>query len=192
MPIEGRTLWEAGRAFCEHLNRLLATTVTQARLVPVARRDAARIFVAFRSRGGGPTAALLRTRFGLVALSVGQLCEALPTADGGQRLITVEYRYALTPGKLDEAMQREPLLRWEYVRDAPDEARWCRHHLQGPVRLQIGRAGLSLNDLHLPTGYVTIEEVLRFCIVDLGVRPLSPRWHRLLQESHQRFKDDFA
>jgi len=40
-----------------------------------------------------------------------------------------------------------------------------------------------LNDLHLPTGWVRLEEVLRFCIVDLGVRPLSPRWHEALVES---------
>jgi hypothetical protein len=39
---------------------------------------------------------------------------------------------------------------------------------------------------------MTIEEVLRFCIVDLGVPPISRRWHEILEESYQRFKDDFA
>jgi hypothetical protein len=33
---------------------------------------------------------------------------------------------------------------------------------------------ISLNDVHVLTGFVTVEEVLRFCIVDLGVPPLSP------------------
>ena len=191
MPIvEGRTPWEACRAFCDDLNRLLATTVTQTRLVPVPYDH--RIVVAFRRQGGRPAAARLSTRFGPMALYIGQRYEAVPVADDRQRLITAEYRYTLTPGKLDEATQRDPLLRWEYVRDVPDDATWCRHHLQGPVRLQIGKAKLSLNDLHLPTGYVTIEEVLRFCIADLGVKPLSRQWHRLLEESYQRFKDDSA
>ena len=42
---------------------------------------------------------------------------------------------------------------------------------------------MLLNELHLPTGWVPIEEVLRFCIDDLGVRPLSPGWHETLAAS---------
>ena len=40
----------------------------------------------------------------------------------------------------------------------------------------------------MPTGWVSIEEIIRFCIVDLGVPPLDPgvdadgipNWHTLL------------
>jgi hypothetical protein len=51
----------------------------------------------------------------------------------------------------------------------------------------------SFNDWHLPTGWVPIEEIIRFCIVDLGVPPLdtsvdadgNPGWHtRLVQRSY--------
>ena len=51
---------------------------------------------------------------------------------------------------------------------------------------------MRLNDLHLPTGFTTIEEVLRFCIVDLGVTPLSDEWDRVLTDSYEKFKGDFA
>jgi len=52
---------------------------------------------------------------------------------------------------------------------------------------------VSLNDLHLPTGWVTIEEVIRFCIVDLGV-PTNPAhdWDAVLEASYQTFRTDFA
>lgn len=192
MPIEGRTLWEACHNFCDYLNRVLATTVKETRLVPIGPRNATRLQVAFRGGGGRLPAALLRTRFGPMALYIGQLCETIQLGDARQRLVTVEYRYTLTPGDLDEAAQHEPLLRWEYVREPEGGGRWCRHHLQGAVQLEVGREAVSLNDLHLPTGYVTIEEVLRFCIVDLGVDPQSARWHEILEESYERFKTGFA
>ena len=60
----------------------------------------------------------------------------------------------------------------------------------GPLRLYlgqlcdgIGRHAVSLNDLHLPTGYVAVEEILRFCIADLGVRLRSREWDRILLDS---------
>jgi hypothetical protein len=51
---------------------------------------------------------------------------------------------------------------------------------------------VSLNDLHLPTGYVPFEEVLRFCIADLGVSPFAEDWDSVLQESYDLFKTEFT
>lgn len=128
-------------------------------------------------QGGQPVMARLKTKFGPMRFRVSHLCEGVPGGAGQVRLVTVQYGYALAQGE-----EAEPLLRWEYVRDWPDSAksRWCRHHLQGNVALNLGPDGVSLNNLHLPTGYVTMEEVIRFCIVDLGVKPLSPRWDHVL------------
>ena len=84
-------------------------------------------------------------------------------------------------------------MRWEYERQWPDEdARWCRHHLQGPIQLPIGDDPVVLNTVHLPTGYVTVEDVIRFCIVDLEVRPLSNDWHQELEESYRRFRTEYT
>jgi hypothetical protein len=49
-----------------------------------------------------------------------------------------------------------------------------------------------MNNLHLPTGFVALEEVLRFCIVDLGVNPLSDEWNGVLEESYRLFKTEFT
>lgn len=101
--------------------------------------------------------------------------------------MTHEYKYMITPEGAEEA-----LWRWEYVKDWPEGAEWCRHHLQGDIRLDISGQELELDDVHLPTGYVTIEEIIRFCIVDLGVKPLTKDWHQVLEDSYQTFKDVFS
>jgi len=190
VAIEGATLEEATRDFREHLNSLLARTVTQARLVALAHRSRSRapLFVALSFRQGGEAIeAPLRTRYGPMHLYLGQRCESVKHGRR-HRLVTAAYRYTLraegTP---------EPLLRWEYERHWPDsDARWCRHHLQGDVSLPLGGRNVSLSALHTPTGYVTVEEVLRFCIVDLGVEPLAADWHDQLKASYARFKGDFV
>ncbi|MDI3339907.1 MAG: hypothetical protein QJR03_05170 [Sphaerobacter sp.] len=105
-------------------------------------------------------------------------------------LRTISYRYALYRDGIDE-----PILRWEYVRLPGDNAQYCRHHLQGSIAVPLTddrERHPSLNDWHLPTGWVTIEEVLRFCIVDLGVQPLNPEWDSILRDSYERFKTEFS
>lgn len=186
MPITGRTLREAAQKLCDHINRVLSRTVTRTRVVPVGREGVPRIEVTFR-QGGQPIRARLRTRFGPMGLYLGQVCEWVLKRDRLHQLRTVKYAYTLTPDGEDE-----PLLRWEYIRQPEPEALWCRHHLQGPVDLQLNRHTASLNDLHLPTGYVPFEEVLRFCIIDLGVRPLSRDWDRTLRDSYEQFKTEFT
>jgi hypothetical protein len=182
VPYLGATLKDAAHEFCEALNRVLNTTVTKARLVEFGPKDQpnARRLVTFR-QAGSPMTATLNTRFGPMGLHIGQVCDSVETQQG-RRFVTAEYRYTLTPEGVDEA-----LLRWEYIRQP--EGPWCRHHLQGRVPLALGRGEpVSMNALHLPTGYVTIEEVLRFCIVDLGVAPLSNEWDAILTTSYEKFK----
>lgn len=184
MPIRGRTLREAAQTFCDHVNSVLNRTVTRARLVVFG--VAPRIQVAFR-QAGRPFNARLQTSFGRIGLYLGQVCESEIGQDGIHTLRTVAYTYTLTPAGADE-----PLLRWEYVRSPPPGAEWCRHHLQGPVELEIHGNSVLLDDLHLPTGYVTFEEVLRFCIVDLGVRPQHRNWSAILKRSYEQFKAEFV
>jgi hypothetical protein len=47
---------------------------------------------------------------------------------------------------------------------------------------------LNLEDLHLPTGWITVEEIIRFLICDFGVRPKSKNWDVILQNSEDLFK----
>lgn len=184
MPIQGRTPREAAQRFCDHVNHVLARTVAETRLVVFELPP--RIQVAFR-QAGQPIAARVHTRFGPMGLYLGQVCESIRTSDSLYTLRTIEYKYTLTPGDANE-----PVLRWEYIREPPVGAEWSRHHLQGPVQLQIHGHTVSLNDLHLPTGYVCFEDVLRFCIADLEVPPLSEEWDQVLRESYERFRIEFG
>jgi hypothetical protein len=62
---------------------------------------------------------------------------------------------------------------------ANPDATWCRQHVQGPIPLGIHNCEgdeANLNRWHLPTSAVAIEDVLRFCITDLGVQALSDDW----------------
>ena len=184
MSIRGRTLREAAQTFCDHANRVLNRTVTRARLVVIDVPP--RVQVAFR-QAGRPFKARLQTRFGRMGLYLGQVCDFVLGQDGLLMLRTIEYKYTLTLAGDDE-----PLLRWEYVKHPPPGAEWCRHHLQGPVDLEIHDPPVPLDDLHLPTGYVTFEEVLRFCIVDLGVPPLHDEWDAILVDSYRKFRAEFV
>lgn len=40
---------------------------------------------------------------------------------------------------------------------------------------------------HIPTGRVSLESVVRFAIVELGVRPLRPNWERVLDAGQAGF-----
>jgi hypothetical protein len=46
---------------------------------------------------------------------------------------------------------------------------------------------MNLDDFHLPTGRVALEEVLRFAIRDCGVRPLRDDWESILEKTEMAF-----
>jgi hypothetical protein len=49
----------------------------------------------------------------------------------------------------------------------------------------------ATNKAHTPTGFVLIEDVIRFCIVDLKV-PAKDGWHETLEASHAWFLQQCA
>lgn len=144
----------------------------------------------FAFRHGGPVLAALRSRFGVLGLYIGQVWEARPSDRDRPPIHTVNYRYALHVGT---DVNSEPVIRWKFDRRPADpRAQWSRRHLQGPIPLSFGPTTASLNDLHLPTGYVTVEDVVRFCIHDLGVPALSTDWNDILIESYREFRDQLT
>ena len=146
---------------------------------------AQRTQLAFRQ--GGLVLAPLPSRFGELGLYVGLVCEARPSDRDGPPFRTMNYRYALHVGT---DINSEPVVRWEFDRQPSDpQARWSRRHVQGPIPLSFGPVTVSLNALHLPTGTVTLEDVIRFCIHDLGVPPLSRNWHDILIQSAGESRD---
>jgi hypothetical protein len=57
----------------------------------------------------------------------------------------------------------------------------------------LGGNNLDLNKAHVPTAYVTIEEIIRFLIVDLGIKPpCGETWGAELARSERQFYEDFS
>ena len=104
--------------------------------------------------------------FSLVSLFEIKTLQALPEKEGYVlRVLQYAYRLQRTASLVDEAE-----VRFEYVSRAVDpSARWSRHHVQFHRDSQSSSPDFSLSKLHIPTGSVTIEDVIRFLIADLDL-----------------------
>ncbi len=189
MPIEAPTLTGAVTQLKDHLNGLLARTITETPLIAFALRGddhAGQMQLGFRQKAR-PSFASLGSKYGTLYLSLQQLCVS-DVVDGMHRLETKLYKYAL---RADPSAK--PIIRWEYIREpSEDDFTYCRHHVQGEIKLPPPLDGVTMNQVHVPTGYTLVEEVIRFCIADLGVPPLHDDWDALLKASERKFKDEFA
>ena len=109
---------------------------------------------------------------------------------GGFKLETHSYRYTLS-WSADPRVQA--FLRWEYEKKfkSPPYARNHVHIATGSVP---GPGGglLMIGNLHLPTGWTLIEDVLRFLLTDFQVKPATPRWHDTLEASREDFFKKFS
>lgn len=178
MSAIGRSLREASGNLADHLNRTLNRTLTHRHLIAVIERELDITTIQFR-QAGRAVPVQLNSQYDPIDLEITLRCT--PDAIDSQRVMlrATSYRYALQPEG-----HREPMFRWEFVSEPEgDDAFWARHHLQGPAPINVGSQYVSLNDLHVPTGSVPIEEVIRLCINDLGVTPLSDDWDAILTES---------
>jgi hypothetical protein len=153
-------------------------------LIAVFNQRSGQATIGFR-KDGAITVTTLPSRYGPIELRILQTLDAIEGQRDRFRLRVIDYQYTITPLGDDD-----PLFRWEFVRFPSSGSFWCRNHLQGPINIGVGGRTVNLNDWHLPTGWVPIEEIIRFCIVDLGVTPLdssvdadgSPGWHTRLAE----------
>lgn len=179
MGITGRTPQECYKAFREHVARVMAATLTHEPLAVDAQGG--RVTLAFATRKPVP----LDTRaHGTIFFGFSQ---ALRTEKTGRRehyLRTTGYWYRL---QNEPGAKAKALIRWEYESADPRQARPARHHAQFAVMA----AALDLNRLHVPTGRVPFEEVIRFLIHDLGVEPRSREWAPTLAESERSFYTRF-
>jgi hypothetical protein len=187
MPIVARTPARCFQLFEDHVRKLIAATVSD-------RYQVARMFVTGKTRmtlafrEHGPVAVPIKTAYGRLYFYLGQALEAV-SEDGKYRLTTQQYWYRVQE-KPD--LTEKARIRWEYEADTARNAH-CRHHAQIPVTLELGSGLLSLEDVHLPTGWVTMEEVIRFLIVELEMKPpCGTRWPKVLEESETAFYEEFT
>jgi hypothetical protein len=187
VPIFGRKPSDCFNRFESHVRPLVAATVTaRYPLQGLRLRGGRRMTLSFRE--SEPIAVPIKTKFGRLYFSLGQALEAVEE-DNRFRLRTRQYWYRLqeAPG------YREPaIFRWEYETETAWDAH-CRHHLQGALDIPLGSGTLALDNAHLPTGWVTMEEVIRFLIVDLEHEPpCGDEWPDVLQASEEAFYEKFT
>jgi hypothetical protein len=195
VPIFGRKPWAAFKGFENYVQRLVGQLLPTQQPVNLigAIGDEDTAYLGFAPSPGStrPTVAL-DTMHGRVQFYFRQELHAEYEKGNGFRLTTKRYWYHLYKGDAIDAF-----MRWEYVdRKLEPEARYPRHHLHvHDVVLPIdgSSAGLDLKKAHLPTGWVTIEEILRFLISELGVTsPCGARWDEELRDGERRFYEEFT
>lgn len=176
---------EVFKEFREHLGRLLNQTITDAPLsLLVTASD--RASLSFRSHKD-PASAPLKPA-GLF-LYVGQTVIA-EKEKHNWRLRTVQYSYWIQH-RVPEHGSPVAVFRFEYVspKVKPLDRR-PRHHLHIPRAQAVCRGQrLDLEDLHIPTGWVTLEEVIRFAIRELGCKPKPGDWDKILLNSENKFRE---
>jgi hypothetical protein len=119
-------------------------------------------------------------------LFVNQWLQAIPNNRGyGLQVLAYEYRIQRTASRDDEAE-----VRFEYVSPEVDPGfSYGRHHVQFHRDYHAVREGFSLQKLHIPTGGVMIEHVVRFLIADLKVPPLVENWDEELRKSEEQSRE---
>jgi hypothetical protein len=204
VPIVGRSLRDAATQFVDHLNGVLFRTITQVPLQILPAGTTQYVNIGFR-QAGGPQVASFDSDYGRLSLSLSQNCTSRISRDGKHELRTMEYWYYLYDA------DDETIMRWDYKREWPARENWeenqgkpegdwvdpkyyPRHHVQGDLPLSLNQYSLTLDDVHTPCGYVAVEDIIRFCIEDLGARfrDRASDWHDVLCRSYARFCEDFT
>jgi hypothetical protein len=80
------------------------------------------------------------------------------------------------------------VVRFEYVsRDADPDLSYSRNQVQFHEDFDRVIHNFSPSKLHIPTGWVTVESVVRFLLTDLKVKSLRPTWEKILADSEKQF-----
>lgn len=187
MPIVARTSNECFDRFRDHLARLVADTITSKYPITHKKPEQGRTIIGFRQ--GELVGVPLSTCFGRVYFYLSQSLRTVRQDDGMFRLQTRQYWYRV---QTKASRRAQAILRWEYDAETKRD-RHARHHMQLPAEVAIGRGAIDLNKAHLPTGWVTIEEVIRFLIVDLRIEPpCGDDWPTILHDSETMFYEKFT
>ncbi|HEU4734391.1 MAG TPA: hypothetical protein VFT22_41155 [Kofleriaceae bacterium] len=188
--IRGKTPKDCFDQFAVHLNTLVQSTLSRKAHLRVEALDE-------KGTLGWSDGQFLpiTTQFGKLYFWLAQSLECShdpnEAANKRYRLSTREYWYRL---QRTDALDGASLIRWEYMSPRHlkyKDKRWCWRHVQLDGSKDLPGGKMNFDRLHTPSGYVVIEDVIRFLIHDLKVPPQSKNWHDLLMESDRKFKEDF-
>jgi hypothetical protein len=139
--------------------------------------------LSFLDSGGGITAVRLRKGSPWYL----SLYQRVNTIRVRQEFIlqTIQYAYRIQKAATDEA-----LVRFEYEsRETEPDFAYARNHVQFHADFDGVIHNFSPSKLHIPTGWVTIENVVRFLFADLKLKPLRANWETILAQSEEQFRD---
>jgi hypothetical protein len=179
---------EAIQAFHDHLNTLLRDTITSITLRQTRTPDGA-IFQ-FPDKRCVPLSDGFHLYVGqTVAVVKEKYRDRTKKERTGYRVRTLAYQYRLSEG---QSLDDPYVIRWEYNAREHQTGTFPRHHVHIPVALHCfqepNTRELNLKQLHVSTGYVTLEEVIRFLLSELGLRARNRRWDNLLRKSERQFR----
>ena len=102
------------------------------------------------------------------------------------RLKTLQYSYRIQGGP---SLDSDWYFRFEYKAREVERSLHPRHHLHLPLSLECGTKRIDLSRIHIPTGRVTMEELIRFLIEELGIKPKARDWDSILRRSEETFRE---
>lgn len=182
MPITGRTPENCFKDFLAHMQQLTSATISRTAQLRLDVRGNNLASLSFRE-GNRILAVKLKTKPENLFFSLSQNIEA-KAEKGDYRLTTKTYGYRLLPSAV---ITDQALIRWEFEpmpNDGPPA-----HHIQSYATT----GKLDLNRLHVPTGRVMIEHVIRFLIVELEHKPpCGDEWPNVLEKSERKYFEHFA
>ncbi len=197
MPILGKSARACFDAFVGHLNPLVhATLPTKAPLyVEVLEGRPNFAVLGFQ----GVYTIPLASTYGTIYVHLGQSLECTEdkkrSTNQRFQLRTRKYWYRI---QRDRGGTADALVRWEYLSPTLDEYadhgnRWCWRHVQMSHEMPMPKGKLDLDKAHTPCGFVLVEDIIRFLISDLGVKPPcgKAQWHKKLIESEKKFFHEF-
>lgn len=190
MPIEARTPKECFDAFRDHVAELLANTVSRRYLLrSVAVEDAPeRRRLSFWQQDRAIAIPIV-TDIGRLHFFCSQV---LGVVEHGRhyRLRTLAYAYRLQLGPDSDA---RALLRWEFI-SGIGRSRGFHVHADSRIEDSALSEALDLDKLHVATGRVLVEDVVRFLVAELGHKPPCGvrRCELLLDDSVRRFYEEFS
>lgn len=173
----GRTPWEAIEAFLEPLKAVLGCVTDEGfvawRVQAIGEEQTARFqdnFAILERRNGSALKLDVRHRF---------VVRQIDGPRGPWTASTTEYIYEIADERDD------PIAAWHWRPESSrpgDAVQWPHLHAYGV------RDTLTLHRLHLPTGRVSLEAVVRFSIADLDVAPRRRDWRAHLDRHEGRFR----
>ncbi len=170
------------QGFADHLNAVLNSTVSDARLSVLSRPYSATRFLVACVQDARPVPLALHGS----ALRLYVEHEVDASEDTAH---TASYRYVLQA----EGAHDSWLVRWEYLRDQPADYPYTLGHVH--VHADFADAPRSVSHmkalprLHLPTARVALELVLGHVIAEWGARPKTDAWRGILDDSLVGFEE---